>query len=130
MTSHRILIIWIAIYITLLFICLCFFLYFDAIRIKIATLLVGLLLSFIFYPIYILDKRNYTRLKNAQKTKKLKVTSSELYETEKKKEEKVIVEQVSKTQDEIEKNINITCNLCGKKVHEDVKLCPYCGIEF
>jgi hypothetical protein len=129
MTSHQILILWSFVYIILLSLCLGLFLQFEAIRIRIAILLICLILSFIFYPIYILDKRNSARIIKAQKSKKSKILTSGTNKLEKNKEELVIPEQGLKTQDNTEKKIDITCEFCGKKIDEDVKLCPYCGTK-
>ncbi len=129
MIKHRLLIIWIIIYIIILFLCLGLLLNFEAIRIRIAILLVGLIFSFIFYPIYIFDKRNSKRAIKVHKSKTSKILTADLNELEKKKEDLLVVEQGSQSQENTEKKTEIYCNFCGKKVDEDVKLCPYCGTD-
>ncbi len=115
MTKHNLLINWVFIYIIIICLCIGLLLYFEAIRIKIAILLVGLVFSFIFYPIYILDKKHSERAIKEHKSKKSKEFLPNLNEQEKEKVE--IIEQKSESIEEIikaegedtDKKIEIYC---------------------
>ncbi|MFX1339424.1 MAG: hypothetical protein ACFFDK_12500 [Promethearchaeota archaeon] len=86
-----------------------------------------MILSFIFYPIYFLDKSISKRFIKTEKSKKSKVSKADLIGLEKEKENLVDIQPISNIQENIDKKIEFTCNFCGEKVVEDVKLCPYCG---
>lgn len=138
MTKHKLLIYWLLIYIIIFFLCLSLIFYFEAIRVRIALILVVLLISFIFYPIYNFDK-NASEIKieeqNRAQSNKVK---SEINQGEK------VKEKVEKTEQEIpnalislntesEENYDKIiefCKFCGKKIDKDAKICPYCGTNF
>jgi len=135
MTKHKLLINWFLLFIIILCLCLSLFFCFKVVRLQIAIILIILLLSFIFYPIYLLDKRisdNYDMEQIEAKSKRLKTRSIELEKVTKKGEimETQLKSEILNLNNKGEENhnkIKIYCKFCGKKIVEDVKICPYCG---
>jgi energy-coupling factor transporter transmembrane protein EcfT len=137
MTKHKLLINWFLLYIIILCLGLSLIFYFEAIRIQIAIILLILLISFIFYPIYHLDKRISEKDNKEHvnaKSKEIRTTSNEqekVKEEGRKKEPETDNEiiNLNPKEEELNNKIKIYCTFCGKKIDEDAKICPYCGIS-
>ena len=135
MTKHKILINWILLYTIILCLCLSLLFYFKAIRVQIALILLILLISFIFYPIYLLDKRFSKKYKKKRIEARSKGLMTRINELGKATEKEVMMEPELKNEtlslnnkgEEPKNKVKIYCKFCGKKIDEDVKICPYCG---
>ena len=135
MTKHKLLINWFLLYIIILCLGLSLIFYFEAIRIQIAIILLILLISFIFYPIYHLDKRVSEKYNKEHVSAKSREERTRSNEQEKVKEEDRIMEpetnseiiNLNPKEEYLNNKIKIYCKFCGKKIDEDAKICPYCG---
>lgn len=134
MTKHNLLINWTLIYIILFCLCFSLFVSIQVARIKIAMLLLIILISLVFYPIYIVDKRRSEKYNMKQKKAKVKEIESKEIEIEKKGESIIIEQDVkaeilnlnNKKDEEIQSNPKFYCKFCGKKIDVDIETCPNC----
>ena len=138
MTRHKLLINWLLIYIIIFFLCLSLLFCFEAIRVRIALILTVLLISFIFYPVYLFDKRALEINQEEQNKAKSNKVKSETSQGEKvkkkveKTEQEVLNAEITlNTKSEVSNDRIIEfCKFCGKKIDKDAKICPYCGTNF
>ncbi len=125
MIKHKLLFYWTLIFFLTILVLVNLLSYFDEIRIKLAIILLCVLISFIFYPIIISDKRLTIKRIKKEKSKKIKEKKAQLDKKEKEIEtpqQQSIISSVNTNSEKI-----IICKYCGKNIDKDEKICLYCG---
>jgi len=122
MVKHKILFDWILIYFIFLVFCINLIIFIEQIRIRIAIILICVLCSFLFYPIYKVDKSRAADYVKDQKSSD-KNQQAEVVIVSKENEE--TIENVENT--ETHDDFDIYCEFCGKKIQSGMKICPECG---
>ncbi|MFX1256673.1 MAG: hypothetical protein ACFFAN_02355 [Promethearchaeota archaeon] len=128
MIKHKFLMIWIFLFFIIVFIGIYLSNHFMNIRITLIIILSEVVISFLFYPIFIFDRRQAEKIENKKRIKRL--------EEQKKKEQKEEIEDLKIRIEELEKKVNDKevekeierfCELCHEKIDKDASVCPHCG---